>query len=144
MLSFSLVSSVLLREKSQRGPNPANPGMRHDYDFVFGQKLTHKHQCVSWYVIMVQNPWLVFPQFCAFLTTCFVQSAHSVKVVVLIDHTTLWQKFMMHHTIAIEETNEQNLHIWLNLTCFFRSWLFCTLPLVWLDFGFNDNANYLE
>ena len=30
---------------------------------------------VSWCVIMVQNSWLVFPQFCAFLTDCFAQSA---------------------------------------------------------------------
>ena len=33
---------------------------------------------------------------------------------------TLWQEFMMHHAIAFEENNEQNLHI-------FRSWLFWTL-----------------
>ena len=29
----------------------------------------------------------------------------------LIDRTTLWQEFMMHHAIAIEENSEQNLHI---------------------------------
>ena len=29
----------------------------------------------------------------------------------LIDSTTLWQELMMHHAIAIEENNEQNLHI---------------------------------
>ena len=34
--------------------------LRHTYGFVFGQKLTHRHCCVSWCVIMVQNPWLVF------------------------------------------------------------------------------------
>ena len=28
--------------------------LRHDYGFVFGQKLTHKHRCVSWSVI---NDW---------------------------------------------------------------------------------------
>ena len=105
--------------------------LRHDYGSVFGQKLTHKHRCVSWCVIMLQNPWLVFPQFCAFLTNCLAQSAHTFKVVFLFDRTTLWQEFMMHHAIAIEENSEQNLHIWPNLICFFRSWLFFTLLLGW-------------
>ena len=65
---------------------------------------------------------------------------YNFKVVFLIDRMTLWQKFMMHHAIAIEENSEQNLHIWPNLTCFFRSWLFWTLPLGWLGFGFNAIA----
>ena len=34
--------------------------LRHDYGFVFSQKLKHKH------------PRFVFPQFCAFLTNCFL------------------------------------------------------------------------
>ena len=59
------------------------------------------------------------------------------KVVFLIDRTTLWQEFMMHHAIAIEENSEKNLYIWQNLMCFFRSWLFWTLPFRWLGFGFN-------
>ena len=63
-----------------------------------------------------------FPQLCAFLTNCFAQSAHNFKVVFRNDRTTLWQEFMMHHAIAIEEN---------------RSWLFWTLPLGWLGFGFN-------
>ena len=92
--------------------------LRHDYDFVFGQKLTHKHRYVSWCVIMVQNPCLVVLQFCAFLMNCFVQSAHNFKVVFVIDRTALWQEFMMYHTITIEENSEQNLYIWLNLTLF--------------------------
>ena len=68
--------------------------LRHDYGFVFGQKLTHKHQCVSWYVITVQNPWLVFPQSYAFPMNCFAQSAHNFNMVFLSDRTTLWQEFM--------------------------------------------------
>ena len=51
------------------------------------------------------------PQFCAFLTNCITQSAHISKLVFLIDRTTLWQEFVMHHTIAIEENSEQNLYI---------------------------------
>ena len=77
---LSLVSAVLERGKSQREPS---------YGFVFGQKLTHKHQCVSCYVIMVQNPCLVFAQFCVFLTNCFAQLMHKFKVVFLVDPTTL-------------------------------------------------------
>ena len=44
--------------------------LRHEYGFVFGQKLTHKHRCESWCIIMLQNPWLVFRRFCAFLMNC--------------------------------------------------------------------------
>ena len=88
---------------------------------------------------MVQNSWLVFPQFCAFLTNCFTQPAHNFKVVFLIDRTTLWQEFMMHHIIAIEKNSEQILHIWPNLMYFFwgpsplntviEAWLrFCLWP----------------
>ena len=91
----------------------------------------------------VLNPWLIFPQFYAYLTYCFAQLAHNFKVVFLIDHTTLWQEFMMHHTIAIEENSEQNLNIWPNLTCILRSRLFWTLPLGWLGFGFNIIAIHL-
>ena len=100
-----------------------------------GKKPMHKHWCVSWCVIMVQNPWLIFPQFCTFLTKCLAQSAHNFKVVFLIDPTTLWQEFMMHHAIASEENSQLNLHIWPNLTCFFLFRLFWALPLRWLEFG---------
>ena len=73
--------------------------LRHDYDFLFGQKLKHKHRCVNWWVFMVQNPWLVFPQIYAFLMNCFSQSAHNFKVVFLIDRKTWWQEFRMHHML---------------------------------------------
>ena len=43
------------------------------------------------------------------------------KVVFLIDRTTLWQEFMMHCDIAIEENSGHNLQIWPNLTRVFRS-----------------------
>ena len=46
--------------------------LRPDYGFVFAQKLTYKHRSVSWCIIMMQNPWLVYPQFCTFLTNYFV------------------------------------------------------------------------
>ena len=54
---------------------------------------------------------LVYPQFFVFLTNCFAQSPHNLKVVFLIDRTTLWQEFMIHHAIVIDENSEQNLHI---------------------------------
>ena len=52
-------------------------------------------------------------------------------------HTTLWQKFIMHHAIAIEGNSEQSLHIWPTLKYLFQSWLSWTFPLGWLGFGFN-------
>ena len=61
---------------------------------------------LSWYVIMLQNLWLIFPQFCAFLMNSFAQSAHNFKVVFIIDRTTLWQELMMHHVIANEENSK--------------------------------------
>ena len=72
--------------------------LRHDFGFV--QILTHEPPYVTWCVIMVQNPWLDFPQFCVFLTNCFMQSAYNFKVVFLIERTTLWQEFMMYYAIC--------------------------------------------
>ena len=146
------MTSVLGREKIQKGSKFAECGdgdmttYTHSWHyspsvtwtwFVFGQKLTRKHQCVSWCVIIIQNPCLVFPQFRAFPTNCFTQSQHNFNVKFLIDCTTMWQEFMMQPIIAIEENTEQNLHIWPNLTCFFRSSLSWTLPSRRLGFGFN-------
>ena len=90
---------------------------------------------LSW----LQNSLLVFPQFCAFLTL-FLTIGVYFKVVFLIDCMTLWQEFMIHHAIAIEENCEQNPYIWPNLTCFFQPWLFWTLALGWLGFIFNVTA----
>ena len=44
------------------------------------------------------------------LTNCFAHLAHNFKVVFLIHRTTLWQEFMMHHVIAIEENSRQNFY----------------------------------
>ena len=51
---------------------------------------------------------------------CLAQSAHNFKIVFPIDRTTLWQVFMMHQVIAIEENSEQNLHIWYRQQLMFR------------------------
>ena len=50
---------------------------------------------------------------------CCSQSAYNFKIAFLIDRTTLWQEFMRHHVIVIEENSEQNLHILPNLSSFF-------------------------
>ena len=42
--------------------------------------LRNKHRCVSWCFVMVQNPGLVFPQFC---------EPHNFMIVFLINRTTL-------------------------------------------------------
>ena len=72
---------------------------------------------LSWCII---HDWF-FHNSRQFLTDCFAQSAHNFIVVVLINRTTLWHEFIMHNAIAIEENSEQNLHIWMNFTWFFRS-----------------------
>ena len=41
----------------------------------------------------------------------FHNSARFFKTVFLFVRTTLWQEFMMHYAVAIEENSEQNLHI---------------------------------
>ena len=76
----------------------------------------------------------LYPERCP----CNVVFAQSLAIFasVIINRTALWQEFMMHYAIAIEDNSEQNLHIWPNLMCFFRSWLFWTLPLGWLGFRF--------
>ena len=70
-----------------------------------GQKATHEHRSVNWGLIMVQSPWLVFSQFCAFLKNFFAQSAHNFLVVFIIAHMISWQEFIMHHTIVIAGNN---------------------------------------
>ena len=65
-----------------------------------------------------------------------------LQISILIERATLWQEFKMHNAIAIKENSEQNLHIWQNMTRFFRFWLFLTLSLAWLGFGSNIIAIY--
>ena len=97
---LSSVAWVLERGKSQGWLSLVNTVVEAGLRLIFGQKLTLKHRCMSWCVIMVQNPWLLFPQFCAFLTNCCG-----------IGHTTLWLEFIMHNVIAVKENSEQNIHI---------------------------------
>ena len=49
---------------------------------------------------------------------------------------------MMQHSIAIEKNSEHNLHIWPNLTCSFRPWLFWMLLLGWLGIDLNVTVIY--
>ena len=66
---------------------------------------------------MLRNQWLVFPQFCWFLTNCFPQSVHNIKVVFVIDRVTLLREFMTHHKKK-KKNSEQNFYIWPNLAAF--------------------------
>ena len=112
-----------------------------------GKKLTPKHQYVSWCVIVVQKPWLVFPQIYALLTNCFAQSAHNFKSVFLINRTTLWQAFMMQHAIAIQENSEQNIQISQNLMCFFflvLALLYTSIAVIGLWFQFFSITHILK
>ena len=72
--------------------------------FCFWPKTNaQKLMCELLYYIMMQNPWFIFPQFCAFLTNCFAQTAHNFKVVFLIENTqqskkTMSKTFTFHRT----------------------------------------------
>ena len=96
----------------------------------------NKQWRVSRCVIVMQKPWIVSPQFRAFLPYWFTQTVHYFKVILLINRTTLWKELLMHYAMIIKENIEQNLDIWQNLTCFFRSRWFSVLPLGRLCFGF--------
>ena len=61
------------------------------------------------------------------------QSAHNFKRVFLIDSTTLWHEFMMHHAIAIGVSKTFAFHRTWHA---FLSWLFWSLPLGCIGFGF--------
>ena len=111
---FSFISSILakrfpLMDVFSFGKRKKSAGAKSgEYSgFVFDQKLTHNHRCVSWCIIMVQNPCSVFPQFYAFRTNCFTQLTHNFKIVFLIDRNTLWQEFMMHHAIGHLKDEEE-------------------------------------
>ena len=91
--------------------------LRHDYGFLFFLPKTHSHASILELVhYHGAKSMIVFSTI-----LCFAPSAHNFKVVFLIDRTTLWQEFMMHPAIAIEDNSPQNLHIWPNLVCFFQS-----------------------
>lgn len=75
----------------------------------------------------------------SFFSYCFTHTVQSYKLLFFIDRTNFWQELAMNYTIVIEENSEWNRHIWQNLLCFFRSWLFWPLVLGWMDFGFDIN-----
>ena len=56
----------LERGKNQRGPSPANMMVEAWLRFCFWPKFSHKCRCMSWCVIMMQYPWLVFPNLMSF------------------------------------------------------------------------------
>ena len=89
------------------------------------EKSHAQHRC--WCAIMVQNSWLIVPQFCAFLANCFAQSTHYFKVVFL--------------AMPTDENSEQNLHNWPNLRCFFRSWFFWALPFGMIELWFQCHSH---
>ena len=70
-LSFYRCLQFCKRKKSTRVKSAEYGELRHDYGFVFGPKLKYRHRCVSWCVIIVQNHWMGFPQFFAFLMNWF-------------------------------------------------------------------------
>ena len=115
------------KKRNLAGPKSSIRWLRHDYGFGFGQKPD----------VWAGKLSLCKIQFCGFLTNYFSQSEQNFKVVFLIGRTTFCREFMMHQAIRIEENSEQNFYIWPNLTAFYLSWLFWTLPLECLGFGFN-------
>ena len=85
--------------------------LRHCYSFVFGQKWKSIDLRAGALSLCKIHDWLFHNSIC-FLRNASLLSARSW-------YTT------------------SNFHIWPNLTCFFRSWLFWTLPFEWLGFVFN-------
>ena len=103
----------------------------YDCGFIFGQKLTYKHRCLScWCAIMVQNPWLAFSTILKVSDEMFAQLLQAFTATF---HMTLWEEFVMCQAITFEKSSKQNLRIWSNLICFYRSWLLWTLPLILLN-----------
>ena len=103
------MSSVLGRGKSKRGSSLVNSVVEAWLRFCFCPK-THAQASMCELVrYHGAKSVIIFPQSCAFLTNCFAQLKHNFKVVFLIKRTTLWQDFMIHHSIAIEENGEQNI-----------------------------------
>ena len=101
--------------------------------FVFGQKLTFKHRCVwagslSW----LQNPWLVFQQFCPLPTNCFAESAYNFKVIFLIERRRARIHDAPRHWNRRKQWAKPS-----HLTELVVLFLVCTLALGWLVFIFN-------
>ena len=114
------------------------PWLRNDYGFVFGQKLRHKHRCVSACVIMVQNLWLDFTQFRTFLANCFAQSAHNFMIVLTVRPcdknswltTTLQPKKTVRKTLTFDETWCDFFGFGSSGHCHWDDWALVSMPLI--------------
>ena len=79
--------------------------------------------------------WLIFKRFCTFLRNASrITSRYSSSSILTVQ--PCGKNSWKYHTIEIEENGIQNLHVWLNLTCFLWSWACWTLSLAWLGVGF--------
>ena len=104
---FSWFSLVLETEKVAVGQVCWIWWLMHDYYVVLCEKNANRQWYVSWFITVLQKPWLVFPQFQVHFSYCFMHTAHKFKVICYIDRETFWKNLIMHH-IVIKENGEQN------------------------------------
>ena len=72
----------------------------------------------------------------------FHNSARFFKTVFFFVRTTLWQEFMMHYVVAIEENSEQNLHIWPNLAVL--ALLNASIGMIGLWFQYHSHTHIIR
>ena len=76
------------------------------------KEITHKHRHVSWCVIIVQNPWLVFSRFCAFPMNFAPRNRRITSRQYSLLTVRPCGKNSRCTTPLQSRNSEQNLHIW--------------------------------
>ena len=119
------MSSVLRKGKSQRGSSLVNTVIELWLQFCFWPKI-HRQK-----LMCEQIKWLVFPQFCAFLTNYLMKSAHNFQIIFLINDAPCHCNRRKQWT---------NLHICLNLTWFVLFLLNTSFRMIGLFFQYHSHT----
>ena len=135
MLSFHRCLRFWEEEKVSIGQVRWIRWLRHDFGFVFSQKLMHKHQCVRAGAL----------SFCKIRDWDFHNSVHFRRIASrnwrltsrqysLLTVRPCGKNLWCTMPLQSKKSVRQNLHIWPNLTLFFRSWLFWKLQCLCVSF----------
>jgi len=93
-----------------------------DSHFNFHQKLLGEDGSVRWSVVMVKQPGLLLPKFGATSSHVFMHSPQNVAVEPGIHSLACWDKFFVHNSLDIKESDDHALDIAFHLSGLFWPW----------------------
>ena len=96
--------------------------MGDDRNFVFRQTLLNEDGSVRRGVVMVKQPGLFSPKFGAKSSHVFTQSPQNVAVEPGIHSLACWDKFFVHNSLDLKESDDHALDIDFHLSGLFWPW----------------------